>query len=48
VVVEAEAERVDLALAEALSRASYVLARQLGRTGRPARVPPELVFDPAT
>ena len=48
VVVEAEAERVDLALTEALSRASAVLARQLGRSGRPARLPPELLFDPAT
>ncbi len=37
VLVEADAERIDLALSEAVARASAVLARQMGRTSRVVR-----------
>lgn len=40
VVVEAEAERVELAMSEAVARASTVLSRQLRRMGRPSRLRP--------
>lgn len=42
--VEAEAERIDVALADAVARAALVLSRQLARAMRPARVRPRLAF----